>query len=183
VKFSLFFPARPGFLVRVAGIRPDKVLCRRGALVARGLWPWDNLLPGVTASYPVACARADPLFSARILEFGLDAQKNPALCVLGCRDLLRDDCRGISIQTYPAIIACMLTSLTTGRKPTLRTYEMICYYVTGMADEEELLAHLAKLKSHDAWSSGATSRHGGRVETRPGKSGSKPIVGGGKGRA
>ena len=32
---------------------------------------------------------------------------------------------GIKIQTYCAIIACMLISLWTGRKPTLRTYEMI----------------------------------------------------------
>ncbi len=43
-----------------------------------------------------------------------------------------------------------MISLTTGRKPTLRTYEMISYYFTGLADEEELLAHLAKLKIHDA---------------------------------
>jgi len=70
--------------------------------------------------------------------------------VLGCRHLLSDDRRGIEIQTYLAIIACMLISLTTGRKPTLRTYEMICYYFTGLADEDELLAHLAKLKKHDA---------------------------------
>lgn len=70
--------------------------------------------------------------------------------VLGCRHLLSDDRRGIEIQTYCAIIACMLISLTTGRKPTLRTYEMICYYFTGLADEQELLAHLAKLKTHEA---------------------------------
>ncbi|MEX2317234.1 MAG: IS4 family transposase [Pirellulales bacterium] len=70
--------------------------------------------------------------------------------VLGCRHLLSDDRRGIEIQTYCAIIACKLISLTTGRKPTLRTYEMICYYFTGLADEDELLAHLAKLKNHDA---------------------------------
>ncbi len=70
--------------------------------------------------------------------------------VLGCRHLLSDDRRGIEIQTYAAIIACMLISLTTGRKPTLRTYEMICYYFSGLADEDELLAHLAKLKNHDA---------------------------------
>ena len=56
---------------------------------------------------------------------------------------------GIEIQTYCAIIACMLISLWTGRKPTLRTYEMICYYFTGLAEEDELLAHLAKLPSHD----------------------------------
>jgi hypothetical protein len=70
--------------------------------------------------------------------------------VLGCRHLLSHDQNGIEIQTYCAIIACMLISLWTGRKPTLRTYEMICYFFTGLADEEELLAHLAKLKPHDA---------------------------------
>jgi hypothetical protein len=70
--------------------------------------------------------------------------------VLGCRHLLSQDPVGIQIQTYMAIIACMLISLWTGRKPTLRTYEMICYYFTGLADEEELLAHIAKLKPHVA---------------------------------
>jgi IS4 transposase len=70
--------------------------------------------------------------------------------VLGCRHLLSHSASGIEIQTYCAIIACMLISLWTGRKPTLRTYEMICYYFTGLADEEELLAHLNKLKAHDA---------------------------------
>jgi hypothetical protein len=33
----------------------------------------------------------------------------------------------------------MLLSLWTGRKPTLRTYEMVCFYFIGLADEEELL--------------------------------------------
>jgi hypothetical protein len=70
--------------------------------------------------------------------------------VLGCRHLLSHDPVGIEIQTYCAIIACMLISLWTGRKPTLRTYEMICYYFTGLAEEDELLAHLAKLPEHDA---------------------------------
>ena len=69
--------------------------------------------------------------------------------VLGCRHLLSHDPRGIEIQTYCAIIACMLISLWTGRKPTLRTYEMICHYFTGLAAEDELLAHLAKLQAHD----------------------------------
>jgi hypothetical protein len=70
--------------------------------------------------------------------------------VLGCRHLLSHEQNGIEIQTYCAIIACMLISLWTGRKPTLRTYEMICYYFIGLADEEELLAHIAKLKAQDA---------------------------------
>ena len=69
--------------------------------------------------------------------------------VLGCRHLLSHDPAGIKIQTYCAIIACMLISLWTGRKPTLRTYEMICHYFTGLAEEDELLAHLAKLQKQD----------------------------------
>src|SRR5260221_6097883 len=70
--------------------------------------------------------------------------------VLGCRHLLSHSQRGIEIQTYCAIIACMLISLWTGRKPTLRTYEMICYYFSGLASQGELLAHLDKLQHQDA---------------------------------
>jgi len=66
--------------------------------------------------------------------------------VLGCRHLLSYKNNGIELQTYAAIIACMLISLWTGRKPTLRTYEMLCWYFTGMADEEELLGHINRLQ-------------------------------------
>ena len=70
--------------------------------------------------------------------------------ILGCRHLLSQDPVGIEIQTYCAIIACLLISLTTGSKPTLRTYEMLCLYLQGWADEEELMKHLAKLKPTNA---------------------------------
>ena len=70
--------------------------------------------------------------------------------MLGCRHLLSRDPKGVEIQTYCTIIACMLISLWTGRKPTQRTYEMICHYFTGLAEEDELLAHLAKLQAHPA---------------------------------
>lgn len=70
--------------------------------------------------------------------------------ILGCRHLLSHDQNGIEIQTYCAIIACMLIALWTGKKPTLRTYEMICFYFTGLADENELMSHIEKLKSQDA---------------------------------
>lgn len=58
--------------------------------------------------------------------------------------------RGIEIQTYCPIIACLLINLWTGRKPTKRTFEMISYYFMGVASETELIAHLEKLKRHDA---------------------------------
>ena len=69
--------------------------------------------------------------------------------ILGCRHLISENQNGIEIQMYMAIIACMLISLWTGRKPTLRTYEMVCWYFIGMADLEELEAHIAKLKIQD----------------------------------
>jgi hypothetical protein len=68
--------------------------------------------------------------------------------ILGCRHLLSQDRVGIEIQMYCAIIACLLISLASGCKPTLRTYEMICLYLQGWADEEELLAHLQKLEPY-----------------------------------
>ena len=70
--------------------------------------------------------------------------------VLGCRHLLSHRPNGIEIQVYMAIIACMLIALWTGRKPTLRTVEMIRFYFTGWAELGELEAHIAKLKAKDA---------------------------------
>jgi len=69
--------------------------------------------------------------------------------VLGCRHLLSQNENGIELEVYAAIIACMLISLWTGKKPTLRTYEMICWYFSGMASEDELLAHIARLQTQD----------------------------------
>jgi len=69
--------------------------------------------------------------------------------LLGCSHLISHGQNGIEIQTYCAIIACLLINLWTGRKPTKRTFEMISYYFTGLASEAELIAHLEKLKTHD----------------------------------
>ena len=66
--------------------------------------------------------------------------------ILGCRHLISHNKNGIEIQMYMAIIACMLISLWTGRKASLRTYEMVCWYFVGMADLEELEAHIARQK-------------------------------------
>ena len=66
--------------------------------------------------------------------------------ILGCRKLLSTDRAGVEIQAYCAIIACLLLALWTGKKPTKATYEMLCFYFMGLADEEELQAHLDKLE-------------------------------------
>jgi hypothetical protein len=66
--------------------------------------------------------------------------------LLGCRHLLSQQPAGLQIQAYCAIIACLLITLWTGGKPTLRTYEMLCLYFQGWADLDELTAHLEKLR-------------------------------------
>ena len=64
---------------------------------------------------------------------------------LGCRHLLSHGANGIQIQVYLAIIVCMLIALWTGKKPSLRTMEMIRFYFIGWAELDELEAHFAKL--------------------------------------
>jgi hypothetical protein len=66
-------------------------------------------------------------------------------CVLGCRHLLSQGANGVTIQVYVAIIASLLISLWVGQTPTKRTYEMLCFYLSGWASEEELIAHIDRL--------------------------------------
>jgi len=68
-------------------------------------------------------------------------------CILGCRHLLANSPEGVTMQVYLAIIASLLISLWVGRKPTIRTLEMIQFYFQGWATAEELTAHLDKLKT------------------------------------
>jgi hypothetical protein len=68
-------------------------------------------------------------------------------CILGCQHLLALSKNGITIQVYCALIASLLIRLWSGRKPTKRTFEMICLYFQGWATLDELIAHIEKLKS------------------------------------
>ena len=68
-------------------------------------------------------------------------------CILGCQHLLANSPAGVTMQVYLAIIASLLISLWVGRKPTVRTLEMIQFYFQGWATAEELTAHLDKLQA------------------------------------
>ena len=70
-------------------------------------------------------------------------------CVLGRRHLLCESANGLRIQVYVGIIASLLLSLWVGKKPTKRTYEMFCLFFAGWATEQELEAHIAKLRQAD----------------------------------
>ncbi len=61
-------------------------------------------------------------------------------CVLGCRHLLSQGMNGVRLQVYAAFIASLLI-----KAPTKRTYEMLCFYLSGWATEAELIAHIDRL--------------------------------------
>lgn len=67
--------------------------------------------------------------------------------LLGCSHLLSTKQNGVEIQAYMAIIACLLILIYTGKTPTKRTYEMICLYLQGWAELDELQEHIQRLKA------------------------------------
>lgn len=52
---------------------------------------------------------------------------------------------GMTLVIYCALIASLLVVLWSGRKPTKRTFEMICFYFSGWASAKELQDHLLRL--------------------------------------
>lgn len=56
---------------------------------------------------------------------------------------------GMTIVMYCALISSQLMVLWTGRKPTKRTFELICFYFSGWVSDEELIRHLEKLAPAD----------------------------------
>jgi DDE family transposase len=66
-------------------------------------------------------------------------------CILGCRHLLSQSENGVQLQVYMALIASLLLSLGVGRAPTKRTYELLCFYLSGWASPAEVITHIARL--------------------------------------
>ncbi len=71
-------------------------------------------------------------------------------CTLGCKKLLAESESGVALQLYSALIASLLISLWIGKKPTRRTFEAICMYFMGMADVEDVMVGVRRLRPHEA---------------------------------
>lgn len=65
-------------------------------------------------------------------------------CVLGCRHWLAESPAGTSIQLYLALIAALLLQLYCGERPNRRQFELIRFYLLGVASLEELWAGLQR---------------------------------------
>jgi len=94
---------------------------------------------------PVASAILDPRTAKPEAKVRLHAQFDLERAVPIRIDVTEGISRGEADER-----AVPAKATASGRKPTLRTYEMIRHSFTGLAEEDELPAHVAKLQAHDA---------------------------------
>jgi hypothetical protein len=135
--------ARPDHRVRVVLIRTTPHTKRGGRKGGTAGPSSDGVLRIATNSLDVPAGIIADIYKHRwTIELFFRFFKH----VLGCRHLLSTHRKGIEIQAYCAIIACLLISLWTGRKPTLASYEMICLFFMGWASLKELATHVEELK-------------------------------------
>ena len=66
--------------------------------------------------------------------------------LLGCGHLFSDKHNGVEIQAYCAMIVCMLILIYTGEKPNRAMYQMVWYYLVGLASLKELEAFIRSRK-------------------------------------
>ncbi len=70
--------------------------------------------------------------------------------VLGLKRLFSDNRETVAIQVYCAVIASLLMAQVVGGRVTRDAVRMLCFYVQGWADEDELLDFLNKLRDREA---------------------------------
>jgi hypothetical protein len=67
--------------------------------------------------------------------------------LLGCRHLLSEKPQGVAIQIYCALIACLLLAQITGASVGRRAFNLVCLYLQGWADADELAEGLARIRA------------------------------------
>jgi Transposase DDE domain len=70
--------------------------------------------------------------------------------VLGCRRLFSDKAEAAAIQVYCALIACLLLARATGGRVTMKAFRLICFYLQGWADDEELERGLKDIRKKES---------------------------------
>jgi Transposase DDE domain len=129
-------PDHPVRLVCVATTPHDKRSNRKGNT---GAGPSDGVLRIATDLTDAPAAVVALLYRYRYtIELFFRFFKQ----ALGCNHLLSDHPNAIRIQTYCAVIASILIQLHTGRRADKSTQFMIGLYLSGVADLDELLAHV-----------------------------------------
>jgi hypothetical protein len=130
---------RPNHLLRLVRIQTTPHEKRSNRKGNTGAGPSDGILRIATDQMDVPAEVVALLYEKRYqIELFFRFFKS----LLGCRHLISSDPRGIQIQVYCAVIACMLLNLYTNRRPDKATLSMAYWYLSGIASEQEWLAHL-----------------------------------------
>jgi len=149
---------------RAAGVVRDLVVARLGTdhhrdeigqplrlvVVATGKTAPDGRPDTLTLATDQMDLAADLVALAYRCRWSVELFLRWLKCILGCRHLLGESLHGVTIQVDVALIASLLVTLATGRKPTKRTFEMFCLYFTGWASAEEMQRHLEQLQEQDS---------------------------------
>jgi len=67
--------------------------------------------------------------------------------LLGCRHLLSEKSEGVTIRIYCALIASLLLAQITGMNVGRRAFNLVCLYLQGWADADELAEGLARIQA------------------------------------
>ena len=98
-------------------------------------------VPWLQGVYP----RAEVLAAIYRLRWSIELFFRFLKHVLGCRHLLSHKSEGVAIQVYCALIAALLMSHLTGQSVGKRGFELVCLYLSGWAEEDELAAGIERL--------------------------------------
>jgi hypothetical protein len=134
---------KPDHVTRVVMVKinPLDSRTRKGAIGAPSS---DGILRIVTNNSEISAELVAALY---LLRWTIELYFRIIKQLLGCRHLLSRKTNGVTIQIYMAIIGCIMILSITGKRPTKRTYEMICFYLGGWASLDELEAHIKKLSA------------------------------------
>ena len=142
-----------------AGVSSAGVRCRWGTAPQRpcGAQPWrvvrvttDKFQPdGTPVEVGLVTNRldldADLIALAYRYRWAVELFFRWLKCIVGGRHLLSQSPNGVHLQVYMALIASLLISLGVGRAPTKRTYELLCFYLSGWASTAEVITHVERL--------------------------------------
>ena len=71
-------------------------------------------------------------------------------CILGCRHFLAESEQGVATKLYLALIGSLLLQLYSGSRPNRRTFELIHFYMMGVATAQDLEKGLASANRRTA---------------------------------
>jgi hypothetical protein len=135
--------SKPDHAVRLITVRATRHI-RRGRSMQTSTGPaCDGVLRVATCRLDIPAELISQLYRHRwMIQLFFRMFKQ----LLGCRHLLSTKKNGVEIEACCAIIACMLILIHTGRTPTKRTFEMICFHLSGWGSLDELERHIGRLQ-------------------------------------